>query len=198
MNDTDDLNFDFEIEKSLKVLNDSTRMALLFVILREKEVSVDDLRKSLNIKGNTIYYHLKLLERTNLLSLRKEPVKDTNLTRKLYSINSKFWQMKNDPKWAEIVQKNMKAAFMIEMYLAIASLMEAIQRFRTMSEEEFHQFHSRNNPQVDVLFMKKDDYTTLQEIINKFIEERYSEEFSEILNKSEGYVYSIFAYPSMK
>ncbi len=197
MNDSGNLNFDFEIEKSLKVLNDSTRMALLFVILREREVSVEDLRKCLNIKGNTIYYHLKLLERTNLLSLRKESVEGTNLTRKLYSVNPKFWLMKNDPKWLEIVQKNKKSAFMIEMYLAIASLMEAIQRFRNMPEDEFQRFYLEKNPQIDVFFMKKQDYQTLQEIINKFIKERFSEDFSEILKESEGYIYSIFAYPSI-
>lgn len=195
MNINNKVNLEFEIEMSLKVLNDSIRMALLFVILRKKEASVEYLRECLNLKGNTIYYHLKLLEQTRLLSYRKEPVKDTNLFRKLYYVNEHFWEWKADPKWHEIVKQNMKTAFMIEMYLAVASLMEAIQKLHNMSEEKFKELYKDQNPQIDVLFMKKAKFKELQTIINNFIKEEFSEDFSEILKKSEGYIYSIFAYP---
>ena len=80
-------NFLKVIKEEPDVLEDSTRMALLFIIMRQKEVTVEELRELLNIKGNTIYYHLKKLEDAEIIVVRKEPVPGTNLSRKICSTN---------------------------------------------------------------------------------------------------------------
>ncbi|MFX1255832.1 MAG: winged helix-turn-helix domain-containing protein [Promethearchaeota archaeon] len=188
-------NFIKVIKEEPDVLEDSTRMALLFIIMRQKEVTVEDLRDLLNIKGNTIYYHLKKLEDAGIIAVKKEPVPGTNLSRKICSTNPEFFEHKKDPTWEKIVKQNLKFAFLGEMYLAAAALMEAIRSYRSMSEGEFGRYFAEKKPQCDVLFLKKEQFLQLQSIITEFIQKTVKDDLSQFLDESEGYVYSIFAYP---
>jgi len=192
-----------QLEKFLKTIEDSvedsiegtTRMALFFIILREKEVTVDYLRTVLNIKGNTIYYHLNKLEDVGILSMKREPVPGTNLSRKIFYINPQFFQLKKEPEWKVLIEDNPRLAFLAEMYIAIGALVEAIRTYRTMSDDKFNEYYKEKKPICDVLFLKKEQFLRFYSLTSQIIQEISKADVSKILEESEGYVYSIFAYP---
>lgn len=189
---------DYNMKEILKVLEDATRMALLFMILKKGQVSVKQLRESLGLTGNAVYYHLKQLEAKNLVTMKKEPVESTNLNRKIYSFNKDFFSLKNDPEWNETIHKELKLAFMAEMYFAAASLMEGIFHFDKMTNKNFKQYYNEKNPICEVLFLKKEEYIHLLSIIKNEIQKYREEDPKKVLERSDGYVFSLFGYPPVE
>lgn len=188
-----------KLEKFLKAIEDSiegtTRIAIFFIILREKEVTVDQLRTVLNIKGNTIYYHLNKLEDVGILSMKREPVTGTNLSRKIFYINPQFFQLKKEPEWKVLVENKPRLAFLAEMYIAVGALVEAIRTYRTMSDDKFNEYYKEKKPVCDVLFLKEEQFLRFQTLVTEITQEIASADVVKILEESEGFVYSIFAYP---
>lgn len=192
-----------KLEKFLRTIEDSvedsiegtTRMALFFIILREKEVTVDYLRTVLKMKGNTIYYHLNKLEEVGIISMKRQPVLGTNLSRKIFFINPQFFQMKKEPEWKVQIKSNPRLAFLAEMYIAVGALVEAIRTYRTMSDDQFNEYYKERKPICDVLFLKKDQYLRFHSQTEQNLREISAADVSTILEESEGYVYSVFAYP---
>ncbi|MFX1286012.1 MAG: winged helix-turn-helix domain-containing protein [Promethearchaeota archaeon] len=192
-----------KLEEFLKTIEESvedsiegtTRMALFFIILREKEVTVDYLRTVLGIKGNTIYYHLNKLEDVGILSMKREAVPGTNLSRKIFYINPHFFQLKKEQEWKILIKNNPRLAFLAEMYIAVGALVEALRTYLTMSDDQFNKYYKEKKPICDVLFLKEDQFSRFHSLASEIIQEISTEDVSKILEESEGYVYSIFAYP---
>ena len=101
----------------IKLVNDPLKIALWFEIQRNAGITAKELSEKLKLKGTNIYYHIKQLEKSNLIVSESKQVSNSNLLEKYYSINMDYFAVeewkarfeigKTERLWKEIILYNL-------------------------------------------------------------------------------------------
>ena len=134
------------LEQLVDIVSDPIRAYLFIEILRNQDITPNDLKKRLMIKGSKIYFHLKKMEEHNIIEgsgTEEIEYHNQQLSRRKYRISSFLIKNLNRhfADFSEIKRSNLfKIMNLFQLYLGIAFLQqkvrESVNKSKKNSERE--------------------------------------------------------------
>ncbi len=140
--------------------------------MRNEGINAKQLTKKINLKGTNIYYHLKHLEKQNLIISKKHEVPGTNLFERIYTINKIFYS--NDEAnlrsgFANSPEK-IRDSILFQLYLTAFAVGRQIIEIRNMSNQEIMEKMDKILlPFAKLLFINNQDLNEATDILDNLI-----------------------------
>ncbi|MFW9923598.1 MAG: winged helix-turn-helix domain-containing protein [Candidatus Thorarchaeota archaeon] len=174
-----------------KIMDDPTRVAIWFEILRSPEISAKDLMKRINIKKTAMYYHLTILEENEVIDyslIKKE---------KHYSIKYNFFDLLVG-KSADLKGKE-KEVDLFFLYIINSLLQKEITKLRNSPNTEYKR-EKYPIPLHGLWFCKKEKLEQIKEnfyqMWNKIVELDEGEGPETIVNTEMVYFWGLVDFLS--
>ena len=121
----------------VELVNEPVKIILWWIILRNPGITAKELKKEVNLKGNTVYYYLTQLENLHLIDASLETVPNSNLNRKRYSISKSFVESRQTGVLAQQLSGQDKDILLFELLLMNTLLYQTILNLKPLSKNDF-------------------------------------------------------------
>jgi predicted transcriptional regulator len=155
-------------------LKDPIRGFIFIEVLRNPEITANDLKHRMNLKGSKIYFHINKLIENDILEFtgtEKFEYKNQNLSRK--KIKVKNWILK------ELIINNnlrlsdelLKIVYGLQLHLSIAVLDQQIRKIDKMSGKQFAESFQKGEIPLSVFsFVDQEIVTQISSKITELVE----------------------------
>ena len=154
----------------ITVLDEPIKLSLWWTILINPRITTKELKKKLNLKGNSVYYYLNHLEELKLIESELENIPNSNLTKKKFSISNDFLKSKFNGELVEEFKDNKRDVLLFELLLMNTLLNQTIMSTKLLSEKDFtKQIHDNSIPFGELLLINEESLAEIKELYNKLI-----------------------------
>ena len=152
----------------LELVNEPVKINLWWIILRNPGITAKELKKRVNLEGNSIYYYLAQLEKLQLVDTSIEAIPNSNLSRKKYSISKYFLESRQDGIIAKELSGQEKEILLYELLMMNSLEYQTIQNIKPMSKKDFNdQRIIKHAPFGELLLINAEDVERVKNIFEE-------------------------------
>jgi DNA-binding transcriptional ArsR family regulator len=163
-----------------QTLKNHTRAAIFFELVRKPELTATEISKNLGLDVDVVYYHLKLLRKSKLVSDPRVEVKG-NYIEKYYSLMPGVLEKYINPKkvpYEQLSTEEFKQLMINALAMLQSTTASSFNRIKGADAETIEWIRSENNALIRQLYLPREKYYEalgqIREILDKAVVEPYN------------------------